>query len=162
MVIREEVAALAAAAGVLTDWVDVWGESQAVTQDDLTAVLSALLQRPLDTTEEIVEAREDLLGDAPLVDPVIVAWDGILPEIALETDVESATVVTEDGHEIPVLVDDRHLTLERRLPPGYHSIRLGARPETALIIAAPTAAHPAPRHQLGVMAPVYADRKSVV
>lgn len=143
---------------MLTDWVDVWGEPQAVADDDLIAVLSALLQRPLDTSADITAALDDLSRDAPPVEPVIVAWDGTVPQIALGRDAASAVIVTENGAEAPLSIDGRTLTLDQTLPLGYHRLHIDGLPGSSLIIAAPESAHPPPQGQLGVMAPVYSMR----
>ena len=156
--IKVAIETLAAAAGVLTEWVDVWDVPQQVPQDDLTAVLEALLQRPLDTEQQVVEAHRDLTESTRCVEPVVVAWDGHLPAVAVEGTVGTVALVTEDGTEVPIRVEDRGLAIDHKLPLGYHQLTVGD--ETALVIAAPERAHPPPDRQLGVMAPVYSMRSA--
>jgi 4-alpha-glucanotransferase len=149
---------LAAAAGVLTEWVDVWDEPQQVPQEELIAVLAALLQRPLDTEQQVVEAYRDLTESNRKVEPVLVAWDGRFPAITVGDNIRTVALVTEDGTEVPVRVDEQGLAVVERLPLGYHRLTVGD--ETAVVIAAPERAHPAPGRELGVLAPVYSMRSA--
>lgn len=114
----------------------------------------------MDTSEQISAALEELHGDAPPIEPVIVAWDGVLPETRMGHRPGSAVIVTEAGTEIPASVDGPTLALDRSLPLGYHRLHIEGRPGTSLIIAAPSSAHPPPQRQLGVMAPVYSMRST--
>lgn len=129
-----------------------------MAEDDLAAVLSALLQRPLDTSSDIAAALRDLDSEAPAVEPVIVAWDGAIPPLRLEHEPATATLVTENGAEVQLLIDGRALTSNRPLPLGYHRLHISGIPTPSLVISAPSAAHPPPHRQLGVMAPVYSLR----
>ncbi len=135
---------------------DVWDVPQQVPQEDLTAVLAALLQRPLDTERQVAEAHRDLTENPRSMEPVVVAWDGVLPTVPVGANVGTVALVTEDGTEVPVRVDERGLVVDQTLPLGYHQLKVGE--ETALVIAAPERAHAAPDRQLGVMAPVYSMR----
>ncbi|MDJ0924732.1 MAG: 4-alpha-glucanotransferase [Acidimicrobiia bacterium] len=143
---------------MLTEWVDVWKEPQQVALDDLIAVLEALLQRSLHNEREVAAALDDLRNDRPLLAPVTVAWDGLMPPVALGRPVETASIETEDGDEIPVTIRDGQITADRALPLGYHHLQVDSGRETALVIAAPTLAHTPPRRELGILAPVYSIR----
>jgi hypothetical protein len=90
---------LAAAADVVVDWVDAWGEPQVVADEDLLAVLSALLGRPLDSEAEVEDARREIEAYRPVIAPVVVAWDGELPPVEVGAPVREAAIELEDGTE---------------------------------------------------------------
>ena len=99
---------LAHEAGVTTDWVDAWGGHQRVTQDDLLAVLGALTGRELAIERDIEQASADLAASRPEIEPVVVAWDGIVPVIEVPSSVVSVAIALEDGGEVGAdIVDDR-------------------------------------------------------
>ncbi len=143
---------------MLTEWTDVWGNPHEVAREHLIATLEALTGRDLDTEDRIVEATAELRNDRPLVEPVVVAWDGVFPGVATEKPVSSAYLVTEQGNEHTVRIDDRHLSVADVLPLGYHELHVAGAAEPSLVIAAPVKAHKAPERALGVMAPVYSMR----
>jgi 4-alpha-glucanotransferase len=149
---------LAAAAGALTEWVDVWGTHRSVETDDLIAVLEALTSRPLDTTARITATIEEIADERRVVEPVLVAWDGKLPVIPIRGATHEPVIVTEDDQEIPLRRVGNELHLDRDLPPGYHRLHPGPGEPTSLVISAPVQAHPAPLNEIGVLAPVYSMR----
>ncbi len=151
---------LATAAGVLPEWVDVWGTPQKVTQENLLAVLEALTGRSLTTSHQIETAATEITTDRRVVEPVEIARDGHLSPVAVHGQVASAYLVTEAGDELPVTVADQTLRIDSVLPFGYHEIHLAGADSPTLVISAPTSAHPVPSRELGVMAPVYSMRSS--
>jgi 4-alpha-glucanotransferase len=155
--IESAINALAASAGVLTEWVDVWGTPQQVTTDDLLASLEALTEQPLDSAAAINNARSELEADKTGIEPVVVAWDGELPLVARHGTKGAAHIVTESGAEVPVPSVGDNLRLGLRLPLGYHRLLIGSGP-TTLVISAPVKAHPAPSRAFGLVAPVYSLR----
>lgn len=104
-------------------------------------------------------ARE-LRNDRPLIEPVVVAWDGWFPETTLRHPVSSAHLVTEQSNEIPVSIDERRLTIASQLPLGYHHLHVAGLDRTTLVIAAPRQAAAGPQRAFGVVAPVYSLRTS--
>lgn len=139
---------------------DVWGKPQQVTQENLLAVLEALTGRSLSTSHEIDATSADIRNDLSLIEPVVIAWDGHLPPVSVRGPVASAYLVTETGDELPVNLIDNTLRVDAPLPLGYHEIHLSGAESPTLVIAAPTLAHPIPRRELGVVAPVYSMRSS--
>lgn len=136
---------------------DVWGEPQDVTFDDLLATLEALTGQDLSTSKAIAAANKELQADQAAVEPVVVAWSGKLPPVATRGARGPARIITESGSEIPLEETDGYLGLTDPLPYGYHRLLIGSVTES-LIISAPVTAHPAPRQALGVVAPVYSLR----
>lgn len=84
------------------------------------------------------------------------AWDGHFPTVTVGANNGSVALVTEDGTEVPVRVEEQSIAIDQTLPLGYHHLTVGN--ETALVISAPERAHPAPEREMGVVAPVYAMR----
>jgi 4-alpha-glucanotransferase len=150
---------LAEAADVVIDWVDAWGEPQVVAPDDLLAVLSALLGRPLDSEAEIEDATRAVEGQRPVVEPVVVAWDGELPPIDVHAPFREATIELEDGAAEPVEVAGPRITARRRLPIGYHTLHIDDGVHRTHVLSAPRKAHPAPTGELGIISPLYSLRR---
>jgi 4-alpha-glucanotransferase len=153
---------LAREAGVLTDWIDAWGNEQQVARDDLLGVLSALTGRRLDTERAVTDTLGDFNADRSPVDAVLVAWNGVMPSVPIDLEVRNAVIVLEDGGEIPIAVDGSDLTTETPLPTGYHGLVINGGAHTSHIFSAPTLAHPAPRNALGLIAPTYSLRRSEI
>ncbi len=124
------------------------------------ATLEALTGRQLTSVAEVNAARAELTNQSLIIEPVLVAWDGHLPEIPIARQPQSAYLVTEGGHELPVTIRDRSLLIETTLPLGYHELHIEGVDDKTLIIAAPTEAHPWDERKLGVLAPVYSMRSS--
>ncbi len=154
--------ALVAEAGVQPDWVDTWNNPQRTTNDDLLAVLTALTGSELDTEHQIVETTAQLAAERPPIEPVIVAWDGVMPSVATEFTVTEAVIVLEDGREIPAIVDDGDMSTESTLPTGYHKLVVNGGAYTSHLFSAPTLAYPAPSRALGLISPMYSLRRSNV
>ena len=152
---------LAATAGVAIDWIDAWGEPQRVSADDLRAVLEALLDTTLESEAAVVEARRSLEADVPFVEPVIVAWDGGLPAVQTAGELASASIVLEDGVEVPCSVDGSEIRCDRSLPIGYHRLVIDGGRHTAHVFSAPMRATHGPDHASGLIAPMYSLRGEV-
>ncbi len=158
VIIENRIHELAAAAGVLTAWVDVWGNPKEVSDEHLIATIEALTGRDLSTEGRIIAATTDLRNDEPLIEPVIVAWDGEFPGAETLQPVASAYLVTEQGDERRVQIQEKWLSIAEQLPLGYHELHVAGAEQPTLVIAAPGQAHEAPQRALGVMAPVYSMR----
>jgi 4-alpha-glucanotransferase len=150
---------LAEIAGVTTEWVDAWGGHQEVTQDDLLAVLSALTGHSLDTQAEFEGATDELLAALPDIEPVVVAWNGLLPDIAVPVHVISATVELEDAGEIAGDVTDGVVRVTGVLPIGYHELVINGDEHVSHIVSAPMKAHPTPYGVLGLISPTYSLKR---
>ena len=151
---------LAHEAGVLIDWVDAWNRSQQVSPDDLLEVLSALTGRELGSREAIETATRGIAEDRPAIEPVLVAWDGVLPSIRVDFRVEDVSLVLEDGPEVAVDVRDQELTTRAVLPTGYHRLEVNGGSHTSHVFSAPTSAYLAPDDVTGLIAPTYSLRRS--
>ncbi len=143
---------------MLTSWIDVWGNPKEVSDEHLLATIEALTGRELSTASRIDTAIADLRNERPLIEPVIVAWDGAFPGAATAQPVSSAYLVTEQGDEHPVQIEEKRLSIAETLPLGYHELYVAGAEQPTLVIAAPVLAHQAPQRALGVMAPVYSMR----
>lgn len=121
-------------------------------------MLCALTGSPLETAQHISEATAEIQATRAQPQPVVVAWDGHLPPVALGKGESRAVVVTEEGVEIGVAVQDGVATLNKPLPLGYHDLHAGSGHGAIRIISAPEQAQTFPRNELGVLAPVYSLR----
>ena len=154
------IAELAHQAGVLTEWVDAWNTPQQVSSEDLRSVLAALTGRRLDSADAISAATRDIAEGRPAIEPVLVAWDGVLSPVPVDFSVHDATLVLEDGSEVAVEVGDRVLTVPTEIPVGYHSLVVNNGVHTSHVFSAPTKAHPAPRSVSGLIGPTYSLRRT--
>ena len=152
------VRTLALEAGVLTRWVDAWGSEQSVSREDLIAVLTALTGRRLESESEVDDAIGDLLDDRPLVEPVILAWDGSFPDTPVSSDIGAAALILEDGTEISAEVVDGTIRAGQRLPIGYHRLVINGGSTTSHVFSAPESAAPVPTRSLGLISPTYSLR----
>jgi 4-alpha-glucanotransferase len=149
---------LADEAGVASSWVDAWGNPQTVAEPDLLAALSAVTSRSLDSKASIVEATTAIRADRPAVEPVLVAWDGVLTIPPVDLDVREAVVILEGGEVVPVEVSAGGLSVTEDLPIGYHQLSINGGSVTSHVFSAPVKAHPAPQDALGLLAPTYSLR----
>jgi 4-alpha-glucanotransferase len=152
--------ALADVAGVATSWVDAWGDPQTVALDDLVAVLEALTGRSIPSTSAAEDLTRELASDRPVIEPVLVAWDGHLDPVALGGNVAEGVVELEDGATIDARVGDRTLSVAATLPIGYHEVVLDGGDSRAHLFSAPRHAHPVPRGVLGLISPTYSLRRA--
>lgn len=181
------VTALARSYGLQMAYYDVSHRRRTATQESVLAVLRALgaVNGEKDASDALRERR--LAYWRRVADPVVVAWDGRLDSIDVRLP-EAAAVTIDcsievDGLEVfrmsaradeapaarreevegePFVI--RRLRLRRRLPIGYHTLRIefGRSRAEALLISAPLHAYEAPtddsRRVWGAFAPLYALR----
>ena len=155
--------ALAAAMGVHTRYTDGLGKRVTVAPETLVRVCAALgapIARAGDAADALRARR-----DVGLVPPVLVAWNGALPPVAIR-DGESARAELrlEPGDVVPLKFRRGVFGAPRRLPYGYHLLTIEARGarETATVIAAPVRAfrRPGAHRSWGVGAHLAALRSS--
>ncbi|MBI2616361.1 MAG: 4-alpha-glucanotransferase [Gemmatimonadetes bacterium] len=82
-------------------------------------------------------------GNPELVPPVLVAWDGALPPLAISQDGPlHAELHLADGDVAPLVMVGAELRATRPLPMGYHrlTVEVWGRRETCTVIAAPVQA----------------------
>ncbi len=145
---------LAAALGVHTRYKDGLGRRVAVSPETLLRVCAALgapVERPADAPAALRAHRAS--RKTGLLPPVLVAWDGVVPAIALEAKgAVSAELRLEDGTAAALVVSAAGLSAPAALPPGYHRLtvevaggrRRPARAESCAVIAAPVEAYRRP------------------
>jgi 4-alpha-glucanotransferase len=150
---------LASAAGVVIDWVDAWGKPQVVPDENLIGVLEALTGRDLDSRMAIDHATSAILADRAVVEPVIVAWDGRMPSVAVSVPVREAVLSLEDGSERVLEVDGLKISGTSGVPIGYHLLVLDGGAHTSHVFSAPWRAHGAPEGALGLISPTYSLRR---
>jgi 4-alpha-glucanotransferase len=132
---------LAKAMGVHTEYTDGLGKHVTVGTETLLRVCAALgapIARPADSAEAL-RAFHASAGTAPLP-PVLVAWDGHLPPVAVPVDGPiQAALHLEDGEEVALERSGAELRASRPLPLGYHRLTIEAagRSVTCTVIAAP-------------------------
>lgn len=156
------VVRLADAAGVMAEWTDAWGKDRQVGRDELLAVIAAVTGFTLETESEVANAERELREVSIDVEPVVVAWDGIFPPVRVGRPVMEATLVLEGGGELPATVHEGVISIDWRLPHGYHSLVLDGGSATSHVFAAPRRAHRVPAPKLGLIAPVYSLRSEDV
>lgn len=189
--LESELRELARAKGVQTAYYDMAGERRTASTDSLLAALGALgvpVERLSDVAPALREHRQTTWLRA--VEPVLVAWDGLLPEIELRLPASRAEgrlvldLTLEDGSRrrwkvdigASARVDEAEvegrryvavrLTAEGPLPWGYHALKVaGSGGESeAKVISAPRRAYSGqlgPRQKLwGIFAPLYALHSS--
>lgn len=131
--------ALAAGLGVHTRYQD--GLGTAVMAGDETLVrLCAALGAPLASVADASDALRwlEARDAARRLPPVLVAWDGVLPSVAVDAPSEW-TLTLEDGTDLPLSPDPTGLRAGEPLPLGYHRLTVsrGGALEHATVIAAP-------------------------
>ena len=184
---RQDLHALAHLSGLQTSYFNVEGERVRVPDETLMALLKSL-GSPVDCATECRDLahQEERHHWERLVDPVIVAWDGLMPRFEVRTSArdvaiphveivrEDDTVTVFRSWEIHIDddpgrrvdgVDFRRLRVNtgERLPPGYHTLRvsLGGKNASALVISAPRRCYADatyPPRKWGMFAPLYAVR----
>jgi 4-alpha-glucanotransferase len=132
---------LARAMGVHTRYTDGLGRRVIVAPETLVRVCAALgapVERPGDAAGALREHRKT--GNAGLVPPVLVAWDGSLAPLAIPTDRPvQVQVHTEEGPVVPLERSGTGFRTAQSLPSGYHrlTVEVSGRSETSTVIAAP-------------------------
>ena len=134
--------ALAAEMGVHTRYTDGLGKPVRVAPETLVRVCAAL-GAPVSSARDAADAlRSRRAARGPgLVPPVLVAWNGALPPIAVGSGAR-AEVRLEDGTFVRLASGRGVVRTRRRLPFGYHGLTLesAGKRETATVIAAPVRA----------------------
>jgi 4-alpha-glucanotransferase len=125
--------------------------------------LGAPIERITDAPDALRERRAAL--SARIIEPVVVAWDGAMPEVAVRAGPGSARRVRarlelEDGTDRPLAADPGGLR-GTRVPLGAHRLEVstGSAPAAAVVLAAPSRAPGDPAERSwGVFLPLYALR----
>jgi len=172
--------------GVQTSYQDMRQRKQEAPAESLLAVVRALgadVSDLNDVDRALVDRQTELWERA--VEPVIVAWDGKIPPIAIRALEEDSgatvahTFVLSSGEhrngetalaKLPIRNHarvggkryvERVLTIKGRFPTGYHRLRvqLGRRTSESLLISAPKQAYfPFNGRDWGIFAPTYSLR----
>ncbi len=147
----DALARLAEAMGVYTRYTDGLGDPVTVAPETLVRVCAALgapIERPADAREALRSVEADRpAGEGGLLPPVIVAWDGALPDLAIpEPESIEAELLLENGGRLPLKREGTRLAAGDRLPAGYHRLRVenSELREPVTVIAAPEDAWRAP------------------
>ena len=133
--------ALARAMGVYTRYTDGLGKHVLVAPETLVRVCAAMgapIAAPADAAAALRAHRAT--GNVGLVPPVLVAWDGALPSLAISADAPiQAEMHLADGDVVPLEFSHGELRAARPLPLGYHhlTIETTGKLETCTVIAAP-------------------------
>lgn len=143
---RAALEALATDLGVLHTFVDGLERTVKVPSGSLAAICTSLgvpLVDERDAPEALRAHRAGRTARPPLP-PVVLAWDGLMPSVRLHTTTPvRAEIELEDGRRLGLgEVAGTVRPAGRRLPPGYHTLRVEAPgfAHTARIISAPTRA----------------------
>lgn len=137
---------LARAMGVHTRYTDGLGRRVTVAPETLARVCAALgapVTYPGDAPDALRAHRAAKRRHPPLVPPVLVAWDGALPPIALPVPGPvHVELQLEDGAVVPLDTSGPDIRVMRSLPFGYHRLAVegAGRHETCTVIAAPVQA----------------------
>jgi 4-alpha-glucanotransferase len=132
---------LAKAMGVYTRYKDGLGRRVVVAPETLLHVCAAVgapIERPADAADALRAWRAARKG--ALVPPVLVAWDGNLPPLALTASGRiRAELRLEDGEAIPLESSGKELRAPRPLPFGYHhlNVETSRRAASCTVVAAP-------------------------
>ena len=135
---------LAKAMGVHTRYTDGLGRRVRVTPETLLRVCTALgvpVTRPADAADALRAHRAAKKTGA--LAPVLVAWDGVLPPVAISgRGSVQAEMLREDGTVAQLEIHRRKLRLPHPLPFGYHRLTVHASggTQTCTVIAAPVQA----------------------
>ncbi|APT58243.1 4-alpha-glucanotransferase [Roseomonas gilardii] len=137
---RDELHALAEAAGIALQWRDAQGRDQTVAPEAIRAVLEAL-GLPAASPEQMREARETLAAQATLP-PLCTATAGQPVLLGLPGEPEYRLDL-EDGGVLEGRARQEHglCRLPVAPPPGYHRLRIGGA-ETILAVAPPRCYRP--------------------
>jgi len=135
---------LAKAMGVHTSYKDGLGRRVTAAPETLVRVCAALgapVAHPADAAGALRSRRA--IRHTALVPPVLVAWDGALPPLAIPgRGPIHAELRLENGEPTPLEVSSTEIASPRTLPPGYHALTIEAAGdrETCTVISAPTLA----------------------
>ena len=132
---------LARAMGILTRYTDGVGKRVIVSPETLVRVCAAMgapIARPADAADALQSHRAS--RNTRLVPPVLVAWEGTLPSLAISADAPiQAKMHLADGDVVPLEFSHGELRAARPLPLGYHdlTVETSGKLETCTVIAAP-------------------------
>ncbi len=135
---------LAEAVGVHTRYTDGLGRHVVVAPETLVRVCAAVgapLERAGDAAEALRAHRAT--RHSGLVPPVVVAWDGKLPPLAIpDGGGAHAELKLEDGEVLPLEISGDALRPMRPVPTGYHRLVVEAsgKREACTVIASPVEA----------------------
>ena len=127
----EQLHALAEAAGLARDWVNVEGSPQQVADDALAAVLTAL-GHDCGSERQIARSLAAIAQRRAELPAMLVADAGAV--LTLPAAVTRAEITGEDGVTRPLVVEGRRLTLNAA--PGYYDLVLDGR-AVSLALAPP-------------------------
>lgn len=152
--------------GVHTHYTDGLGERVTVAPETLIRICIAA-GAPIASAGDAVEALQAhrAAATSAVVPPVLVAWDGNLPQLPISKDrLMHAEVHFADGGVVPLERSGAKLRATRALPLGYHRLTVEARgrEETCTVIAAPATAwrRPGSHRSWGVGAQLAALRSA--
>jgi 4-alpha-glucanotransferase len=134
---------LAQAMGVHTRYIDGLKRRVTVAPETLVRVCAALgapLGHLRDATECLRVRRESRQTGVP---PVLIAWDGRMPPLAMPPLSEAHVALRlEDGGTARLKVARGRVRADRRLPMGYHrlTVETGGKREICTVISAPVQA----------------------
>jgi 4-alpha-glucanotransferase len=157
---------LAKAMGVHTRYKDGLGKRVTVAPETLVRVCAALgapVARPGDAAKALRAQRAT--RNPGLLPPVLIAWDGVLPPVAIsDSGPVHAELQLADGDVAPLPVAGAELRATRPLPFGYHrlTVETSGKSETCTVIAAPAQAwhRPGSHRSWGVGAQLAALRSA--
>jgi len=140
---------LATFMGVATHYVDGRHKPVDVGPDTLVKVCAALgapVTGPADAGRALKGVRAAAVAE--LVPPVVVAWDGTMKPVAVNTGgrVSRVELRLESGEPFPLEIAGTELRAAQSLPHGYHrlTVEAGGRRATCTVIAAPLEAYRRP------------------
>jgi len=170
-----EVIALARELGVQTSYLDVTKRRRTASPEGLLAAISSLLGEDVPSPDAAPVALDRWRAErvAAVTAPVVVAWDGVVPPIALHgptDDRAEVRIELETGEELTArtrVVTSQQgkatVSFERPLPFGEHRlvVRPGRRRRAgeSLLLSAPSRIGPPPRDRArdwGVFLPLHA------
>jgi len=138
--------------GVHVRYTDGLGRRVKVMPETLVSVCAALgaqVERPADAKDALRAYHRSM--KARHVPPVLVAWDGTLPPLAMASGRRAhGQLELADGEIIPLEGSGAELIAPRSLPTGYHRLKVerGGAVETSSVIAAPLLAYRRPGEHL--------------
>ncbi|MGH7467727.1 MAG: 4-alpha-glucanotransferase [Longimicrobiales bacterium] len=162
---------LATQYGVQLSYADSYGQTRQAAPEALVAVLRAL-GLPLERAEDAERALAAQAEQQGLLEPVLVAWNGLLGAFAVRAPWSVATALYElrledgslQGGQLQLQPAKRGLTghLPQVLPHGYHqlSVRVAGEWARAHIISAPMQAYVEDGRSWGAFLPLYSVRSS--
>jgi 4-alpha-glucanotransferase len=170
--VSTELQQLATQQGVQLSYSDIAGHTRWAEPEALVAVLRAL-GLPLEGAADAADLLHDHDQRPTLLDPVLVAWDGALPDLRLQSadghaDGARYDLLFEDGSAhtdaLPVHRDGAQAMgrIARQIPLGYHllTVEVGGHSQDVHIISAPALAYREPGRAWGAFLPLYSVRSA--